>query len=423
MATIRYVGASDTGAQVDTATVGGTVEIGDKFRHTIGNKRLTVIAESTDLEDVAEQIATEWNALDPAYWPEFREIVAQANGPDITFQASTAGKPFTLTVDTVETNDGTADNQTYSSSTTVDNRSPGDMAVAANYSGGALPANGDTLIIDADSVSTLWNLDALSAVTLAKLRIAGRNSVYGLDDVNDAGYPEYRVKAITLSATLVEVDTDSPRINLNLQSAATTVTVYRTGSDPADVGPRRAMNLSGSNASNELHVLRGNVAVGLFAGESAQFPVLRLGYVSNVAADSNVSCGEYATLGAIIVNGGNLSTKTSVSSMRARAGSVRILAGAVSALIAENDAVAVYDSTGTLGGNTVVSGNAVLDFSQDPRDKTVTNPIEVFGNGRVLDPNNVVNTSGSLIVDLNQTANLANIVIGSNRRATIGAVS
>jgi hypothetical protein len=81
----------------------------------------------------------------------------------------------------------------------------------------------------------------------------------------------------------------------------------------------------------------------------------------------------------------------------------------------------VYNSTGTLGGAPVVSGTGHLDFSQDLRAKTVTNPIDVYGpDAKVSDPTKVV---GTLVVDLDETSNSSNIDIGTNIRLTRGAVA
>ena len=98
--TIRYIGSAGTEQQLDTGTVGGTVEIGDKFLCTIGNKVLSVAATTTSLDTTAQEIATAWAELDSQAYPEFAEITAQANGATVTFEAVEAGKPFTLTLST-----------------------------------------------------------------------------------------------------------------------------------------------------------------------------------------------------------------------------------------------------------------------------------------------------------------------------------
>src|SRR5262249_51904378 len=78
-----------------------------------------------------------------------------------------------------------------------------------------------------------------------------------------------------------------------------------------------------------------------------------------------------------------------------------------------------YNSTGTLGGASVVSNAGHLDFSRDLRSKSVTNPIEVYGaSARVSDPHKVVS---SLVLDLNEASKLENLLIGTNVRLTRGS--
>jgi hypothetical protein len=64
-----------------------------------------------------------------------------------------------------------------------------------------------------------------------------------------------------------------------------------------------------------------------------------------------------------------------------------------------------------------VVSNGTLNFNQDPRSKAVTNPIDVFGSGRVLDDFKVVS---SLVIDFNQASVPG---FGSNIRLTRGSVA
>ena len=90
--------------------------------------------------------------------------------------------------------------------------------------------------------------------------------------------------------------------------------------------------------------------------------------------------------------------------------------GGVTTLTVDGGTV-VYNSTGTLA-TAIVSEDGELDFSQDPQPKTVTNPIQVYGNAATLnDPNQVV---GSLVVDLEQSNNIQNVNLGTNIKLTRG---
>ncbi len=127
-------------AQVTTLTVGGTIEAGDLFKVTIGDKTLTVAAANTTAADVADQIVAAWNALTATTHPEFAEITAaEGSGGTLTLTADTAGKPFTVTPTTTEANGGAADDQTFTQAATTASSGPNHWDTAANWSGGAVP--------------------------------------------------------------------------------------------------------------------------------------------------------------------------------------------------------------------------------------------------------------------------------------------
>lgn len=419
MATRRFIGAAPRIAQVDTATVGGTIEVGDLFLLTIGNKTVTVSAESTDAQDVAEQIADEWAALDPDAYPEFAEITAQANAVDVLFVANTPGKPFTLSVTTTESGGGAADAQTFTSSTTTANSGPNVVGLADNWSGDTLPVNGDTIVIDSDSPAMLWDLEALASVVATEVQLIGREDV-GLSEIDDAGYPQYRPRFLSLQAASWLVESQSGLMLIDVGTAtASSLLVKQTG--PRRLSHRAALSVKGSNAGNTAYILRGDVAFSQAAGETSQWPVVRLGYVNNVDGDAQVYAGASCTLGALVQNGGRMESWAAIASgFTLRAGEhIHQLGGLTSPDV--QGGTLRYNATATLAGSPKVSGSGHIDFGQDPRNKTVTNPIDVYGDkARVSDPNNVVNSGGSFVVDLNETASLGNIVIGAHRRATFG---
>jgi hypothetical protein len=80
-----------------------------------------------------------------------------------------------------------------------------------------------------------------------------------------------------------------------------------------------------------------------------------------------------------------------------------------------------YNTTGTLGGNTILSGQGVLDFSGDSIAKTVTNPIEMYGpESQILDPHGAIS---SLVVDFDEIATATQVQWGLNYRLTRAAVA
>jgi hypothetical protein len=133
----RSVGAI---AQVDTITVGGTVEVGDKFTLTLNGVAFSFTATTTSANDVAVGLA---NAVNAGGEP----VTASAPAGGIfTLTADTAGAAFTSAVATTETDGSTADAQTIATGATADNV-PGGSRVTATSSEFANVAVGSTITI------------------------------------------------------------------------------------------------------------------------------------------------------------------------------------------------------------------------------------------------------------------------------------
>jgi len=415
MTVVRWIGAAPSIKQVDVATVGGTIEVGDLFWLRIGTKTIYVPATTTVVATTAQNIADYWAALDRGSYAEFAGITAQANGVYVTFEASEAGKPFTVTVGTTEANGDASDGQTFTISASVVSSSPNAVGVAANYTGATLPVNGDTLVVDVDSPNMLWDLEALAAVQLAKLVFTAPATESGLPDQDRDGYSQYRPRYFKIRATEVTVATGSQLMRFDFQTYATAIIVNATGSSREQ--QRRTLCIQGSNAANVLRVNKGSVGVAMMADETARFDDLRLGYVTNVAGDANVECGQSCTLSSITKNGGTLRTQSAVANAVHRGGTWTHDKGELVVVAIEAGDV-IYNSADTLG-TTTLSGTGILDFSRDPGTKTVTNPLELYGTAvKFKDPANTGNAGGSLVFDFNQGASLANLELANNVRIT-----
>jgi hypothetical protein len=170
--------------------------------------------------------------------------------------------------------------------------------------------------------------------------------------------------------------------------------------------------ITGGNGSSQLDMTKGDVGIAFYQSETAQFPTILTSYSANAATDVALYCGPGATLGAITKNGGTLTVNSNVTTLTqgVSGGVTNVIAGAVTTLVADNGTVN-YNSTGTLGTVTI-TGNAVLNFDSDPRAKTITNPILVYGNNASVSDNAKVVNSGTLSVTTNQTTYL-NIAHGA----------
>lgn len=421
MPTLRWRGDAPAVAQVQTVTV-GTNDVATLYKVTINGKTVSVPGNAGGASSTAADLA---NALKSAGVPqEFAEIAWSVAANVVTGTAAKPGKPFTLSASV------TGGTGTISTSVTAAGSGPNDASVAANWSTGALPATGDDILFDAGSSDVLYGLDQ-HAVTPASITVLpGFTGKIGLGAVNAdnaaATYFEYRPQYLQYGTTgvggtvAVTVAGGAGRIKLD-QGSAPAVWNVAHAAQRVEAGVP-AVLLKGTNTANVLNVNKGDVGLAFFGGESAALALLNVGYETNPAGDSSVWLGAGVSLAnaAIVQTGGNLTINSATSgtaTITTYDGSLTLQSGAQTGL-AVLGGTCVYNSTGTLGGTTVVAGSGTLDFSQDLRAKSVTNPINLYGpKSKLLDPNKVVS---SLVVNLNQLANSDNVEIGTNIKLTRG---
>jgi hypothetical protein len=377
MASKRWVGRAQARAQVNTLTVGGTVEIGDLFRVTIGVRFVEVAATTTSTATTAGEIQA---ALAASTIPEFQEISWTVLGSVVTATARTAGKPFTLVALTTESNGGAADAQTFVNAAGITNKSPNDLNDADNWDTGSLPADGDDAFFDNSNVPVYWNLGALSAVTLASLNIAASFTAdIGLPEITATGYFEYRATELAIGATAVRIGNSngngSSRIKLNTGSVQTVVDVGKTGSSAES--NLEAFLFRGTHASNVVNVSNGSVGIGVFNGQAATVATLRV-------AGGRVRTGQNVTLTTVQQSGGTLEIASNATTVNKSGGTLTILAGAFTT-ITNDDGQLVYRSTGTIT-TLNVGPRGVMDFSQDIRARTVTNAVVLVPGATYNDP-------------------------------------
>jgi hypothetical protein len=393
MATVRYVGGAVTTAQVDTRTLAAP-SIGSTYTVTAGSGSFTYTAASTT---VATEAAALVAAFNKTAVPQLAELVAaNPSGGVITFTARTPGLPFTAAYTT-----GGAGSPTFAGSTTTANSSPSDMALAANYSGGALPSAGDTLVFDGASPAALYSVDALAAVALAGVTLAGSYTggsvgLLGLADVRGSGskaYPEYRARYFKLGGTgAVTVTigdttgTGPSRVCVDAQAALPAVTVRGTGS-PADAG-QKAVRLKGGGATASLNVFKGSVAVAGGAGDAATLATLQVGYQTNVGGDADVLLGSGCTLTTVVQDGGKVVCNAPGTTYTKNAGTLTLNHAGTWTTYTDNS---VGGSTVWRGKGTIttpaVNRSGKVDRSQEISKATIN-----LGAGAVwLDPNYSVN--------------------------------
>ncbi len=197
MATVRWVGGTTAVAQVDTLTVGGTIEADDVFTITVTGENgdthaVTVTGGSTDADTVATAMAAAWNA-DAHYLCAPVTAAASGGGTGaLTLTADTAGVPFHVSVATTEAGGGAADAQTFTRAATTANAGPYDWNTAANWDTGAVPVGGDTVYVEGGTV--LYGMDQTGlASNLLELHVT--RSQIGLNPSEGRNAPYLRIKA------------------------------------------------------------------------------------------------------------------------------------------------------------------------------------------------------------------------------------
>jgi hypothetical protein len=433
MATRTWIGAAPAVVQVNTFTFAGTWEATDVINVAIGNVTVSIVAGSTVVNTIVATVQAALAALDTDIYPQFAEITWTNNSANLIATANEAGYPFTVTISTTETGGGAADSQTIDGGTsstgvaTTACSGPNFANVAANWSGNALPVDSDVIIFANSNVSVLYGLSNGAVSPTRILRYQSFTGNLGLPETNLNGYPEYRTKDVAYGNNAdgvpVVVDLglgegDGPALERwNFADCPATVNIQNSGQQDGDVKP---INIIGSALS--VYANRGKIGLAQYPSQTAAGPI-SIGFVEAKETDVDMVVGEGYTITTVVQNGGKVELNSHVdTSLTTYSGSECSFngTGALDQLNGYGGKV-YYNSTGTLGGATVIGAPEVLDFSRDMRAKTVTNPIEASyavenleTDMPVIDELKVVS---NLRIDFNQTKFGK---IGWNNRITRG---
>jgi len=405
MATKIWLGAAAPVAQINTITP-ANVNIGNTFTVTINTRAVTVTATAGTVANVTGLLAT---ALTASTFPEFQEVTWTDSTTCVTATAKTAGTPFT---NTSSASGGTATNTT---ATTTANTGPNNWDNASNWSASGVPASSDTVYIENSAVPILYGF-AQSAVTLTALNIAQNyTGTIGLPATNSNGYPEYRTQALAISATALNIGkgdngAGSGRINLVLGSNVSTMTIFNTGT-PAETN-RKAVNITGTHASNVATIMKGSVAFASAAGETATLLTLNVGAVKSGTLDVLVGSG--VTITTLNMDGGNVVVDCNCANVNQDGGTLTKLSGTIATAASITGGLAYFRGSGTIAQLDVY--NATVDFSQDPTARTVT-LLNIYEGATVKDPSKTLGTvTGSTFCDWNAFK----WDMGDNQTFTIG---
>lgn len=438
MADVRWTGNAAAVAQVTTITITGTWATSDVATVTINGKDVSVtIGTDTTTSNVATAIKEAINGdtqtgtgdhtfspTDGQEYPEFRELTATVASNVVTLTGDTAGKPFT--VSTSETT-ASSTGEVGTPSTTTAATGPNHFDNADNWSTGSVPVDADDIWFDSGSVSCKYALNQ-SAVTPTSINVTmGFTGDIGLPETNTDtsgySYREYRDKYLVLGAsadaTNIAVNIGggpgqgSGRIKIDNNTSQATVNVRNTGQGSETGVP--AFLWKGTDSGNVYNVTKGDCGIAFFADDSATVSTLRVGYQSNQLGDSVVECGENTTLTTVEQSGGELTTRSNLTTATVTGGILTHNTGTLTTLTL-NSATCYYLSDGTATTVNVANGG-VLDFRRDMRSRTVTN-CNVYRGAAYYDPSGTVTHTNNIdfvqcrTSDLVAFEHVPNITIG-----------
>jgi hypothetical protein len=462
---LSSIGASNVAVTGDaggpwTVTFQGTLAATDAALLVGYSDDLTVAAVSYLIQETTEATGPH-HFSDPKNWDA---NAVPADGDDIVFQSGSSDCLFDLVtyqarhyIDCAEASAGTFTLTYYGSTTAaiafnanaaaveaaldlLSSVGAGNVAVTSSAQGvfvvtfsGTLcerdfePLTGSGAGLTGDTLTITQGLLSPAAIKV----YSSYTGKIGLPDWNELGYTEYRDRTLRIGDTndaqtiAVEIGlgegSGSGRIRINTGAAQTVLTVYDTGS-AADY-PWPAVIWQGTHASNTAKVYKGSVGIGVGAGETTVLSTLDVGHASSQDSDAEVVCGQSVTLGTITKSGGTLlldsRSGSAITLITHHAGTMTIDGTDGVTQLTILGGTVYYSTSGTLAGNPAVSGDGRIDFSRDMRAKTVTNPIDVYGDeATVYDPYKKVT---SLVVDWNNTTRYDGL--GRDIRVTRGATA
>lgn len=388
-ATIYWKGDAQAVAQLNTITVGGTWATGDIANALYNGKIVSFTVGATEtIQAVVTGLAAAWNA---SVIREMTEITAAPGTTTITLTADVAGVPFTVTVSK------TSASGTISIAITTASSGPNDVSTLTNWSAGALPGAGDTVIIENSASSLLYGLDALAAVTLAALHIRQSfTGTIGLPRTNGtttSSYIEYRPTYLQVGATICSIGTNdgngSGRIKIDFGAVQTALTVWNSGNS-LETG-LKSIIIKGTHASNTLTVMKGSVDVAPFASETAVIAALKVGYLDNQANDSDVRCSSGTTLTTLTQTGGKVNVASNCATIVNDAGDIVVDGTATSTTVTVRGRM-IDRSTGTWAA-LILYGT--YDRRQNLAAKTIT-AIAMYAGAVYRDPYGVVTVTNGV---------------------------
>lgn len=389
MANLYMIGGA-TAVSQETRCTPGSVEADDGFYLKINGVTIAqFISVTGTVAEVVAGLVSAWNASTNVYKTD---IVASNVSNAYVKLLGPAGMPFTVVGSTID--GGGLNTQTLTIINQVLAKGPNDWGSAENWSGGAVPVNSDVVFLRDSSFDLLWGLDQ-SSVTLSGLYIdesfkgkIGINYVEYIKNATgtsiQANLKEYRPTHLKVKVNgPVEIgkrntanayaQTASPRILLDLDTQATTCTIWNALGIPSELG-RAAIRLKANSASTDIVVMNAPNGVSIGAEVPGETVTLRTVNIADTTSNSQVMTENGVTLTRWLQNGGigTLEAVGTVQQIEVSGGSLVTRGNFVAGLVANYGAtLSVQHFNAASAIKALVMTKGITDLRKVPKSITI----------------------------------------------------
>jgi len=429
MGTVIYTGGAANVADVINITPGGTIEVGDIFKVTIGISTVQIAASATTIASVCTDLQAALSSGDAPL--EFQDLTWELNSTVTpTYIIGTGpsdGRPIyaSLSVATTEAGGGAADAQTIAKSNPTPGTGSLDWNNVDNWDTGAVPATNDKVWLGVYGIVPQYNLSH-AAVTNIELHVVSTSQaglLVGLPKQNANGFVEYLGTELLLGAFSVQygegLGASVPSLRLNTGTQACDVYVYKSGSRDGD-GQAPFLWLCNSTSSNVKECYAA-LDIAKEPGQTSSLGTIAQG------AGSDIELGEGVVLAtSITVNGGSLvsyaiddptlidmKVGTTVT-LFGRSGDVTTIKQQAGSTLNWRRA------TGTVTNYTSVGGT--VDFTNVNSTSAVafTN-VDLYAGASWNDPNGYVTTTNGINLNLCGIGDVS-VIVGKNQKIEMTAL-
>ncbi len=397
MSTIRYIGMEPVVAQVDTFTIGGTIEAGDIFILTVtaldgSTHEVVFVATDTDIATVVAGLVAAWEADTTSFCTPATAADVQ---PDFTLTADEAGVAFSVALTTTEAGGGAADDQTVNRVATTANAGPTNYNDTGNWSGGSLPGPGDDTYIEGATILT--GLDQSGAGTMDSLHITESRIGTNPADGYNPTYLDIRatVGDVNYNHGVAAVSQSGP-VLLDFGDVVTALTIHDSGVDGSNrTAPGVRVLMA---AASSILVRKGVVAVASGAGETSTVTTITSGYTTQKNTDVDLLIGDGVTLTTLNQQGGDVVLRSAATTATQEAGTLRTEGSGAIGTLNVKGGRCTSNSTGTVAAANV-TGKGALDLTKSDESRQFTELKVGAGANVELDPSVITLPNGIELVE------------------------